>query len=290
MFEILDNFTKTPNVIFVIMKFTSGSEYKIVLHIVRQTMGYNKKSDGISISQFVEATGVSSTQVKKAITALKEKKIINVTGQTQKNGGKSYNRYSINLKGVNTLVQKLHKGTAENAQGVLQKLHKGSAENAHTKENRQNTIEQKKRERERGEKNKDFLFLKLSDNLRAKKTDEYIKHLINESEYIKSKTAFNITIRNKLNKGNREQLEDFEKWYLKTECERLEKKHKDKMLAYNFGTYEVEHIYPYFNTVDYVTNYYIYMSLIDVRDKSHKEIKGFNSNASLEDFIKEYEH
>jgi len=143
MFEILDNFTKTPNVIFVIMKFTTGSEYKIVLHIVRQTMGYNKKSDGISISQFVESTGLSMRQVNNSIKSLKEKKIINVTGQTQKNGGKSYNRYSINMKGVNTLVQKLHKGTAKNAQGVLQKLHKGSAENAHTKENRQNTIKQK---------------------------------------------------------------------------------------------------------------------------------------------------
>ena len=117
MFEILDNFTKTPNVIFVIMKFTSGSEYKILVHIVRQTIGYKKKSDGISLSQFVEATGVSKMQVTRAIKILKELKLIIVTRQTSKSGGKSYNRYAINLKGLNTLVTKCDKGSNKMWQG-----------------------------------------------------------------------------------------------------------------------------------------------------------------------------
>jgi len=131
MLEVLDNFTKTPNVIFVIMKFISGSEYKIVLHIVRQTLGYEKSSDGISISQFVEVTGLSKAQVNNTIKSLKEKKIIRVSGQTHKNGGKSYNRYSLNFKTIDTLGQKVSKG---------------GSESVHTKDNRQNTIIQKKRE------------------------------------------------------------------------------------------------------------------------------------------------
>ena len=147
IFEAIDNFTKTPNACFTIMIFMSGSAFKVFMHIVRQTIGYNKKSDGISISQFAEHTGVSNRQVQEAIKQLQELKVITVKSQTAKSGGKSYNRYSLNMKGINTLVQKLPKGTAKTAKGVRQKLPKGTAKTANTKENRQNTIEQKKRER-----------------------------------------------------------------------------------------------------------------------------------------------
>jgi len=150
IFQIIDDFTKTPNACFIIMIFMTGSAYKVFMHIVRQTIGYHKKSDGISISQFTEHTGVSNRQVQEAIKQLQELKVITVKSQTAKSGGKSYNRYSLNMKGINTLVQKLPKGIAKTAKGVQQKSPKGIAKTANTKENRQNTIEQKRRERERG--------------------------------------------------------------------------------------------------------------------------------------------
>ena len=132
LFQIVDDYTKTPNACFIIMIFMTGSAYKVFMHIIRQTIGYHKKSDGISISQFVENTGVSAKQVNTAIKQLKELKVITVKSQTLKSGGKSYNRYSLNMRGITTLVKKLHKG---------------SVKSTHIKENRQNTIEQKKRER-----------------------------------------------------------------------------------------------------------------------------------------------
>jgi phage replication O-like protein O len=101
----MDNFTKTPNACFEMMVILTGSEFKLFMHIVRQTIGYGKKSDGISISQFVANTGVSSRQVSVSIEKLKEYKVIIVKRQTLKSGGKSYNRYSLSAKGINTLVQ-----------------------------------------------------------------------------------------------------------------------------------------------------------------------------------------
>lgn len=52
------------------------SEYSIILAIIRKTWGFNKKKDNISISQFVELTGLSRRTVIYAIKSLEEKRII----------------------------------------------------------------------------------------------------------------------------------------------------------------------------------------------------------------------
>ena len=284
-YEILENFTKVPNEIFIAIKFISGSGCKIYIHVVRKTIGYNKKSDGISISQFVEATGLSTSQVKRAIKELKELKILRVTSQTQKNGGKSYNRYELNLKGINTLVSKRTKGESIMNQGLGSKRTKGESIMNHTKDNRQNTIEQKKRERV----TLDFLYFKFSDELQAKQTDRYLEHLVAKSGYIKSETAFKITIKKKLAKGDSEQLQDFEEWYLTDECKRLKAKYKDEQVVIGFkGIMYIENIYPYFDTKGYNKGHLIYMLLTGREDD--REIKGFKSGEDLEKFIKEHKY
>ncbi len=285
-FEIMENFTKVPNEVFLIIKYVNNSSYIILIHIVRQTIGYGKKSDGISLSQFVEATRFSKRQIVKSIDELKNHRIIKVTKQTQKNGGKSYNRYELNLKGIDTLVNSMHKGSELNAQGVVNSMHKGSELNAHTKDNRQNTIEQKKRER----LNPSFLYFKFSDSLKAKKTDEYLAHLIAESEYIKSETAFKIAIKKKLAREDKEQLQDFEEWYLNDECTKLLEAYKGtKVLHATKGLLEIKSIYTYFNTSGYNKDNYIYMSFVG-RKEEDKEVMGFKNSTELERFIKDNEY
>ena len=135
--EIIDNFTKIPNSLFAIMPHMSGSSFKVLMHIARQTIGYNKKTDGISISQFSEYTGLSKRQVPRCIDELKKLKLITVSKQKRKDGTYSYNRYSLNAKGINNLMPKWHKEDAKMAQPPYDNM-------AHTREN---NITKEERER-----------------------------------------------------------------------------------------------------------------------------------------------
>jgi phage replication O-like protein O len=90
------NYTQVPNIILDDATL-DVYEFRILSHIARQTIGYGKKNDGISLSQFRKATGISVAKVHATVTTLKEKKYIKVTQQTAKSGGKSYNKYSLTL-------------------------------------------------------------------------------------------------------------------------------------------------------------------------------------------------
>ncbi len=67
------------------------SEFRILLHIVRQTTGYGKKWDGISLSQFEKATGLSRHTVITALEKLQGKKMISV----RRGGPGKFNSYAI---------------------------------------------------------------------------------------------------------------------------------------------------------------------------------------------------
>ncbi len=171
--------------------------------------------------------------------------------------------------------------------GVVQNLHKGSADNAHTKENR--TKEEKERDNNGGEK-RDFIFHTLPDNLQAKYLDEYIAHLMAETEYIKSPTAFKMKIKKKIAAGDKEQLQDFEEWYLTRECERLKREYRGKSDIY--GDQVVKNIYPYFITTGY-QEHYDYKKrktvFVATEDTHGKEIiHGFDSVKELEVFLSSY--
>jgi predicted Zn-dependent protease len=87
-------FTKVPN---WILDDTSLNVYHkaVLVHIARQTIGYGKKSDGISISQFAKATGIGKTKIGQTLSELEKKRCIKVKRQTLSSGGKSFNRYSL---------------------------------------------------------------------------------------------------------------------------------------------------------------------------------------------------
>jgi phage replication O-like protein O len=63
----------------------NGTEYQIMLFVIRKTWGYNKKDDWISLSQFQESTGKSRKHIIKAISGLVTKRLLvkkNILGKT----------------------------------------------------------------------------------------------------------------------------------------------------------------------------------------------------------------
>ena len=65
-------FTRIPN--YILDDNTLDVyEFRILAHIARQTIGHEKKSDGISLSQFVDATGISKKKIIKTIKSLEDK-------------------------------------------------------------------------------------------------------------------------------------------------------------------------------------------------------------------------
>ncbi len=89
-------FTQIPNVILDDLSLDIY-EFRILMHIARQTIGYGKKSDGISLTQFVKSTRMSKSKVVTTIAELKKKRLIKVKKQTQPSGRKSYNKYTLSL-------------------------------------------------------------------------------------------------------------------------------------------------------------------------------------------------
>jgi phage replication O-like protein O len=58
------------------MKELSGSEFKVVMSILRKTLGWHKWADYISISQIMEATGLSNRQCINCVNSLEKKGFI----------------------------------------------------------------------------------------------------------------------------------------------------------------------------------------------------------------------
>lgn len=74
----------------------SGSEYKICLFVIDKTWGFNKSVDAISAAQFQEATGLSERMVRKAIKALKDRRILHYEPSARVNRGSPINQYLFN--------------------------------------------------------------------------------------------------------------------------------------------------------------------------------------------------
>lgn len=72
------NYTQTPNEFFdEIAKTLKEGELRVLLVIMRQTFGWgNKQWDRISLSQFVEKTGMEEKSVCRSLQSLIEKKLV----------------------------------------------------------------------------------------------------------------------------------------------------------------------------------------------------------------------
>jgi phage replication O-like protein O len=68
---------KFPNVVIdKLGSLLSGGEFKILCVIIRQTIGWHKQWDRISVSQFIEKTGLSKQGVIDCVNTLEAKKVI----------------------------------------------------------------------------------------------------------------------------------------------------------------------------------------------------------------------
>lgn len=71
------NYTQTPNEFFdVLLPTLKEGELRILLVIMRQTFGWQKKWDKISASQFEKKTGMDDRSVYRSLKSLVEKRLI----------------------------------------------------------------------------------------------------------------------------------------------------------------------------------------------------------------------
>jgi len=208
------NYTQIPNIILDDTHL-NVYEFRIIMHIARQTIGYGKKSDGISLSQFHKATGISVAKVHATITILKEKKHIKVTQQTAKHGGKSYNRYSLTL--IHSMDNHIHTMDNPIPQHGEPLIHDMDI---------QKKIEQKKIDkREEREYPSNNIYFFIFGNELKKEVHSFVNEL---SMNANNESAYKAKLRKQLEKKHPETLVAFEEWYLNSKCEKLVRKYKGK--------------------------------------------------------------
>lgn len=102
------NTTQVPDVFFdEIMPFLNLAETRVLLYIIRRTIGFKKDWDGISLNQMANGiiktsgerldhgTGLHPNSIRAATKALVEKGILVVSEQFDRDGGQKENRYCL---------------------------------------------------------------------------------------------------------------------------------------------------------------------------------------------------
>jgi len=125
------NYTQIPNEIFDdYMDKLTGAELKVLLKICRNTFGWQKEIDKISISQIEKSTGLGKTIIISAVKKLEKLDLIEAYREDKKSTS-----YMIKVD----VVQKVNKGCSESEQ----EGHKSCSESEHTKEILKETIKRK---------------------------------------------------------------------------------------------------------------------------------------------------
>lgn len=133
--DFLVNAFQVPNALVdKAMRHLSGSELKCYLLIVRKTLGWHKKVDRISISQFMEDTGLSNRVVIAACENLTKYKLIECT--KDENGNKFF---SVNFCQLDTYDEKSH--VTKSHSPYDEKSQFTYDEKSHTKDTIKNTIQ-----------------------------------------------------------------------------------------------------------------------------------------------------
>lgn len=124
------NYTQVPNAVISLMPKLTESELKVMLAIMRKTLGWQKNRDRISLTQLEKMTGLGRASVSKAIKSDK------FNGVIKKYKTKKGNEYEVIIHELdssesepppNKVVQNLNQGSSE-SEPV------GSSESEHTKE------------------------------------------------------------------------------------------------------------------------------------------------------------
>jgi len=136
----MNQWTKIPNEVFdVIMKDLTGAEFKVYCAILRQTYGYKdqiidnevyyKTEDQISLSQFIDATGLSQSGVRKCLKELIKKEYVIKVKEAESSRGKpatyavnqyEHTVYPPHTKQENQPLPQSNRGVSHSDRGVVQ--------------------------------------------------------------------------------------------------------------------------------------------------------------------------
>jgi hypothetical protein len=124
--------THVPNFVFSVLPTLTEAELKVILVVIRQTLGWidkrsgqRKTRDRLTASQFIQKTGLSRRVITKAIQSLCQKHFLTVTDfkgnpltQSSERKGKSYLYYS--------LLKPAHETTQTSVQNIPEPVHETS--------------------------------------------------------------------------------------------------------------------------------------------------------------------
>jgi phage replication O-like protein O len=109
------------------MKELSGSEFKVIMAILRKTLGWHKWADYISISQIMEATGLSNRQSINCVNSLEKKGFIRTK--------KSKRRTTLITINFTEPSEKTSQGGENSSQGSEESSLATGEKSSHTKPN-----------------------------------------------------------------------------------------------------------------------------------------------------------
>ena len=138
MSKFIPNAFQIPNsVIDELLAKLTCAELKCYLFVVRKTKGWNKESDSISVSQFMEVTGLSNRSVITACESLVEMGLLERSG-----GERKLNTYSVKAFEISQTGEKSSSDeTGENFSQTGEKNSSDLVKKVHTQNNNKNTIQ-----------------------------------------------------------------------------------------------------------------------------------------------------
>lgn len=148
--KIIPNFFQCPNVIVdELIQRLNGSELKCYLVIIRKTTGWRKAQDRISISQFIQLTGLSNRSVIDACAKLESVGLVEV--KRADNGEKTYSLVDVDsFEMPSEKTSRCEKSSHEPVKKVHSKREKSSQvaseKSSHTKDTLTKDTIQKTRE------------------------------------------------------------------------------------------------------------------------------------------------
>ena len=120
------SFTQIPDSL-IDSKELTVYELACAIFIARKTMGWGKKTDGISLSQFVDSLSISKNTAIKAINGLANKQIIAKEMTVKSNGGQSFNIYSFKDEFIAKANESRHTPSSPDEQGAVHDMNRGGS-------------------------------------------------------------------------------------------------------------------------------------------------------------------
>ena len=138
MSKFIPNAFQIPNsVIDELLAKLTCAELKCYLFVVRKTKGWNKESDSISVSQFMEVTGLSNRSVITACESLVEMGLLERSGGERKLNTYSVKAFDFSESGEKSSSVK----SGENFSDSGEKSSSDLVKKVHTQNNNKNTIQ-----------------------------------------------------------------------------------------------------------------------------------------------------